>query len=67
LIEAYVASGLGIGVSIAIPRKNLSPKVRALPLSGFPPLIIGALWRGRKTLLTDIFLAEAQRRAKLLM
>jgi DNA-binding transcriptional LysR family regulator len=67
LIEAYVASGLGIGVSLAIPRKNLSPKVRALSLAGFPPLIIGALWRGRKTLLTDIFLAEAQKRAKLLV
>ncbi len=67
LIEAYVASGLGIGVSLAIPRKNLSPKVRALPLGGFPPLVIGALWRGRKTLLIDIFLAEAQKRAKLLV
>lgn len=64
LIEAYVASGLGIGVSVAIPRKNLSPAVRALPLDGFPPLVIGALWRGRKTALLDTFLAEAQKRAK---
>lgn len=66
LVEAYVASGLGIGVAIAIPRKNLSPKVRALPLEGFPPLVIGALWRGRKTPLIEAFLAEAQKRAKLL-
>ncbi|HEV2330202.1 MAG TPA: LysR family transcriptional regulator [Verrucomicrobiae bacterium] len=64
LIEAYVASGLGIGVSIAIPSKGLSPAVRALPLEGFPPLIIGALWRGRKTSLIDTFLIEAQKRAK---
>jgi DNA-binding transcriptional LysR family regulator len=64
LIEAYVASGLGIGVSIAIPRKNLSPAVRALPLDGFPPILIGALWRGRKTPLIDCFLTEAQKRAK---
>lgn len=64
LIEAYVASGLGIGVSIAIPRKNLSPAVRALPLDGFPPLFIGALWRGRKTPLIESFLIEAQKRAK---
>ena len=67
LIEAYVATGLGIGVSIAIPRKNLSPKVRELPLAGFPPLVIGALWRGRKTMLLDVFLSEAQKRAKLLV
>ena len=35
LIETYVASGLGIGVSVAIPRKAFPPKVRALPLKGF--------------------------------
>ena len=67
LIEAYVASGLGIGLSIAIPRKNLSPKVRALPLDGFPPLIIGAMWRGRRTPLIDVFLTEGQKRARLLV
>jgi DNA-binding transcriptional LysR family regulator len=67
LIEAYVASGLGIGVSIAIPGNNSSSKVRALPLDGFPPLIIGAMWRGRKTSLIDIFLTEAQKRARLLV
>ena len=67
LIEAYVASGLGIGVSIAIPQKNLSPKVRAVALDGFPPLIIGGMWRGRKTPLIDFFLAEAQKRARLLV
>jgi DNA-binding transcriptional LysR family regulator len=67
LIEAYVASGPGIGVSIAIPRRVLSSKVRALPLPGFPPLIIGAMWRGRKTPLIETFLAEAQKRAKLLV
>jgi DNA-binding transcriptional LysR family regulator len=64
LIEAYAASGLGIGLSIAIPRKDLSPKVRSLPLNGFPPLVIGAAWRGRKSPLIDAFLAEAQKRAK---
>lgn len=64
LIETYVASGLGIGVSISIPRKNTSPGVRALPLDGFPPLIIGALWRGQKTPLIECFLTEAQKRAK---
>lgn len=64
LIETYVASGLGIGVSVAIPKKNLSPAVRALPLDGFPPLLIGALWRGRKTPLIESFLTEGQKRAK---
>lgn len=64
LIEVYVASGLGIGVSIAIPSKKLNPAVRALPLDGFPPLVVGALWRGRRSPLVEVFLTEAQKRAK---
>jgi DNA-binding transcriptional LysR family regulator len=66
LVEAYAASGLGIGLSIAIPRKGQSSKVRALPLDGFSPLVIGAMWRGRKTPLMEAFLSEAQKRARLL-
>jgi DNA-binding transcriptional LysR family regulator len=64
LIETYVASGLGIGLSAAIPKKIFSPKVRVLPLDGFPPVVIGALWRGRKTPLLDAFLEELKRRAE---
>ncbi len=64
LIETYVASGLGIGLSAAIPNKTFSPKVRALPLDGFPPVIIGALWRGRRTPLLEAFLEEMKRRAE---
>ena len=63
LIETYVASGLGIGVSVAIPKKVLPPTLRALALDGFPPVTIGALWRGRKTPLQQTFLDELQSRA----
>jgi DNA-binding transcriptional LysR family regulator len=64
LIEAYVANGLGIGVSVAIPKKPLSAGVGALPLNGFPPVVIGALWRGRKTPLLETFLSEVKWRAQ---
>ena len=64
LIEAYVANGLGIGVSVAIPKKPLPAKVHALPLKNFPPVVIGALWRGRKTSLLEMFLNEAKLRAQ---
>ncbi len=67
LIETYVASGLGIGVSVAIPGKTTSPKVRALPLPGFPSILIGALWRGKTTPLLQIFLDELQARANRLV
>ena len=64
LIETYVANGFGIGVSAAIPEKALPPKVRALPLEGFPPVVIGAMWRGRMTPLIGAFVAEMQSRAR---
>jgi DNA-binding transcriptional LysR family regulator len=66
LIETYVANGLGIGVSAAIPNKPLPAKVRALALDGFPSVTIGGLWRGRKTPLLQTFLDELQVRAELL-
>jgi len=64
LVEAYVASGLGIGMSVAIPKKALPANVRALPLRGFPPVVIGAMWRGRTTPLLAAFLEEMKSRAK---
>ena len=67
LIETYVANDLGIGVSVAIPKKTLSPKVRALALDNFPTVTIGALWRGHKTPLLQAFLDELQVRASRLL
>jgi DNA-binding transcriptional LysR family regulator len=64
LVEAYVAAGLGIGLSIAVPGKSLPANIKAMPLNGFPKIIIGALWRGQKTPLMELILAEAQKRAR---
>jgi DNA-binding transcriptional LysR family regulator len=63
LIETYVAGGLGIGLSVAVPKKPFPPAVRALPLADFPRITIGALWRGKKSLLVEAFLAEAKLQA----
>jgi len=64
LIETYVASGLGIGVSISVPGKPLPKNVRALPLSDFPVVVVGALWRGKKSPLMEAFLDMAKVRAR---
>ena len=64
LIEIYVATGLGVGLSVAVPKKTLPAKVKALPLKDFPPALIGALWRGKKTPLLDAFLDMARQRAR---
>ncbi len=66
MVEAYVAAGLGIGLAVAIPGRPFGAAVRALPLEGFAPVVVGAMWRGRKTPLVETFLGEIQRKAKLL-
>jgi len=64
LIETYVASGLGIGVSVQVPSRSLPDNVRALVLKDFPPARIGAVWRGKITPLLDAFLSVIKQRAK---
>jgi DNA-binding transcriptional LysR family regulator len=64
LIETYVESGYGIGLSVAIPQAKRSHKVRAIPLDGFTPVTLAALWPGKLTPLIQAFLEELQRRAQ---
>ena len=64
LIETYVANGLGVGVSVALPKRPPPPGARALPLPDFAPVVIGAMWRGRTTPLLQAFLEEMRSRAK---
>jgi DNA-binding transcriptional LysR family regulator len=64
LIEAYVAGGFGIGVSVHVPQGRLPANVRALPLPDFAPVILGVLWRGKTSALLQAFLDEMQLRAK---
>lgn len=64
LVETYVATGLGIGLSVLVPKAKLSPYVRCLPLAGFAPVVVGAMWRGKTSALLQAFLDEVQLRAK---
>ncbi len=66
LIETYVESGYGIGLSVAIPRFKLSSGLRAVPLQGFAPVVLAALWPGKLTPLLQAFLDELHRRAQVL-
>lgn len=63
LVETYVASGFGIGVSVAVPKVELPRGLRALPLADFPPVIFGVLWQRRLSPLGQMLLGELQRRA----
>jgi DNA-binding transcriptional LysR family regulator len=64
LIETYVANGFGIGVYVLAPKAPLSDGVRTVPLPGFEPMVVGAIWRGKTSLLLKTFLDEMQLHAK---
>ena len=58
LIQQYVASGYGIGLTVAVPGFRPPPQLRALPLSGFPPVVVGVAWSGKLFDITRQLLAE---------
>ena len=66
LIATYVTSGLGIGLSVLVPKTEMPPGIRILPLSSkeFPPVVIGSLWRGKTSALLQSFLEELRLKAK---
>ena len=66
VLEAYVANGYGIGLTVVVPKRLASERVRLLPLADFPPAVLGALWQGKRTPITQAFLNAVQERVKTL-
>jgi len=66
LIQTYVAWGFGIGLSVLAPKSPASPQVRVLrlPVSDFPPVVVGVLWRGKTSPLLEVFLNELRLKAR---
>ena len=62
LIQTYVSNGFGIGLSVAVPKAGIAPNLRALPLEGFSPVHLGAVWRGKLTPQLENFLGEVRLR-----
>jgi DNA-binding transcriptional LysR family regulator len=66
LIERYVEEGYGVGLSLRLPDKKLSSRVRAIELSDFPPVKLGVLHRGKsegENKVRRAFLEELRRQA----
>jgi DNA-binding transcriptional LysR family regulator len=60
LITQYVANGYGFGVSVGLASLVNHPQVRVLPLEGFDPVDVVALWWGQPTPIIQTVLEEAQ-------
>ena len=67
LVETYVAEGFGIGLSVHVPGGRQHPGCRALPLPGFKPLVVAALWQGQLPPLPAAFLELVKARAREMM
>lgn len=63
MVQTYVASGYGFGVTVHVSKLKLHPKVRAVPLEGFEELTFGMLWQGRRTSVLDSMFKIVERTA----
>lgn len=63
MVQTYVASGYGFGVTVHVPKLKLHSKVRAVPLGGFEELTFGMLWQGRRTSVLDNMFKIVERTA----
>ncbi len=63
IISPSVLEGYGIGLSVAVPGKPFPRGLQMLPLDGFKPVELGALWYGELNTVEKAFLEEIQRRA----
>jgi DNA-binding transcriptional LysR family regulator len=61
IVTQYVANGYGVGVNVNLPGVSRHPQVRILPLEGFEPIEVAALWHGEPTPLIRAVLEEGQR------
>ena len=61
LVQAYVAEGHGVGLSIALPpaagrRATKEKALRTIPLEGFRPVTFGVLYHQKSTPIVEAFL-----------
>jgi DNA-binding transcriptional LysR family regulator len=61
IITQYVANGQGVGVNVNLPGVSRHAQVRVLPLDGFDPLEVAALWHGQPAPLLRAVLEEGQK------
>jgi DNA-binding transcriptional LysR family regulator len=64
LVTRYVANGDGIGVNVLTGAGVRDRAVRELPLEGFAPVTMGALWRGEPSPLTQAVIEGVRQYAK---
>lgn len=60
LVECYVASGYGIGITVATPGYKPPRQIRVLSLPDFPRVLINVAWAGKPSLIARQFVRELE-------
>jgi len=66
LVEGYVAKGFGIGLTLVVPGCSYIPQVRVLPLSSFPSVPSGLIWRRDPDPITVALIGAMEQEAQLM-
>ena len=64
LIEKYVETGFGVGLSVRVPQKKFPSTIRVLELPDFPSLRLGVIYRAQsdaESKIRSAFLEEVKR------
>jgi len=62
-VQHYVRSGFGAGITVVIPGAVVPDGLKVIPLEGFPPLVIGAIFQGSLKPIAKQFLVAAEKLA----
>ncbi|HMJ66412.1 MAG TPA: substrate-binding domain-containing protein, partial [Candidatus Binatia bacterium] len=63
LVQTYVASRQGIGLSVIVPLAKENSNLRALALEGFKPVTFGVMYHNNPVPIVEAFLAAIQQAA----
>ncbi|HEX7653258.1 MAG TPA: LysR family transcriptional regulator substrate-binding protein, partial [Verrucomicrobiae bacterium] len=64
LVDAYVEAGFGIGLTVAVPGRDVAKGLRAIPVEGIPPVQLAALWKGTPSTVMEELLRRLQAEAR---
>jgi len=64
LVDVYVRSGFGIGLTLDVPGKVFPKDVRKIPIAGISPLKLGAVWHGQPTVVMQALIDSLKARAQ---
>ena len=66
-VSHFVRCGFGAGIAVEIPGIAVPYGLKAIPLDGFPPLVMGIIYQGSLKPLAQLFLDAAVARAQVLI